>query len=397
MRVLMVTWGWRTHFYPLAPLGWAVRAAGHQIIVASHPSLITAITAAGLPAVAVGPDIDFRTVFQGQVVPVGSSGRAGFSGATGRNAATPEVTPDGGVVRLADALLDDLVTFGRHYQPDLIVHEHLNIAAAVAAAALRVPAVRHLWGPDSSTEMAINEDTILAPRAARYHAGPVHLSGTLTLDPCPPALQVPLDGPSRPIRFVPYNGTAVLPGWLWRPPRRPRVCVTWGTMLSGLALTSHFGVPAALRALASLDADIVLALEPAQHAHLGELPANVRLATEPLALHLLLPSCQLLVHQGGAGTLMTGAAAGLPQLILPQVADQHFNAWRLTEAGAGAQLADGAADPAALRLLAEDLLHNPRWRERATALRTEIETAPAPADLIPQLRALTRHVPQEAA
>jgi UDP:flavonoid glycosyltransferase YjiC (YdhE family) len=385
----MVTWGWRTHFYPLAPLGWALSAAGHQVIVASHPSLIPHITAAGLPAVALGPDIDFRTVFQGQIAAVKSSGRADFSGPADERAVTAEITPDGGVVRLADALLDDLVAFGRQYQPDLIVHEHLNIAAAIAAAALRVPAVRHLWGPDSSTEMALDEETVLAPRAARYQAGPVHLSGALTLDPSPPALQVPLTGPSHPIRFVPYNGTAVLPHWLRQPPRRPRICLTWGTMMAGMRLTGQAGVCTVVGALAGLDADIVLAIDPAQHAHLGDLPDNVRIPTDSLALHLLLRSCQLLIHQGGAGTLMTGLAAGVPQLVLPQVSDQHFNAWRLTRAGAGAQPTDGAPDPDALRALVEDLLHSPRWRQRATALRADIEASPTPADLIPRLRTLT--------
>jgi UDP:flavonoid glycosyltransferase YjiC (YdhE family) len=388
VRVLIVTWGWRSHLYPLVPLGWAVRASGDEAMVASHPSMVGPITAAGLPAVAVGPEVDFAEVFGGQVGPVRGGGRPDFAGAPGSRTIAAEVTADGGVARLADALLPDLVAFARAYRPDLIVYEQLNIAAVVAAAALGVPAVRHLWGPDSSTELALDEETVIAPRSARFGVSSVRLTGTLTLDPCPPQLQVTLTGPSRPVRFVPYNGAAVLPDWLWSPPTRPRICLTWGTMIAGLDLHEHFGVPAVLRALAGLDAEIVLALETAQHARLGDLPANVRLVRPPLALHLLLPSCQLLIHQGGAGTMMTGLAAGVPQLILPQVSDQHFNAWRLVQAGAGVAAPEDTTDPASLREFTTDLLGAEHWRKSARELRRTIEAMPSPADLVPHLRIL---------
>jgi UDP:flavonoid glycosyltransferase YjiC (YdhE family) len=382
VRVLIATWGWRTHFYPMAPLGWALRAAGVDVLVGSHPSMMDTITAAGLPAVPLGADVDFTKAFDGKIVPVRGGRGSGFAGATDPAAVAPEITADGGVARLADALLDDLVAFGREYRPDLIVHEHLNIAAAVAGAALGVPTVRHLWGPDSGTEMILDEQAVIAPRAARHGVATADLTGTLTLDPCPKALQVKLAGPSRPVRFVPYNGPAVLPHWLRRPAPRRRVCVTGGTMMAGNGLDERRGLPDLLAALSGLDAEIVLAVETAEYARLGPLPPNVRATGGPIALHLLLPTCDLLIHQGGAGTLMTGLAAGVPQLVLPRVTDQHFNAWRLTEAGAGARL----DDPCDARPLVDALLGEPRWRERARELAREIAAAPSPADLIPELR-----------
>ena len=74
------------------------------------------------------------------------------------------------------------------------------------------------------------------------------------------------------------------------------------------------------------------------------MPARVRLVDGPLALRLVLPTCAALVQQGGAGTTMTALGLGVPQLILPQVSDQHFNGERLALTGAGTWLPTARAD-----------------------------------------------------
>src|ERR1700704_4811808 len=147
MRILMPTWGWRSHFYCLVPLGWALQAAGHEVRVASHPSMVEAITSAGLAAVPLGKDLDFAKAFADRIGEVGrldadDASRDERSGGGGQ--VEPAITADGGVVRFADALLDQLVAFGRAYRPDLMIWEPFNLAAAVAAAALDVPGVLQL-------------------------------------------------------------------------------------------------------------------------------------------------------------------------------------------------------------------------------------------------------------
>ncbi|SDS93675.1 UDP:flavonoid glycosyltransferase YjiC, YdhE family [Actinoplanes derwentensis] len=379
----MVTWGWRTHFLPLAPLGWALRAAGHDVRVACQPGQVAAVTEAGLPAVPVGPPLGFADVFRGQVGKVAS--REAFDTGTDLDGLAPQVTEDGGTLRFADVMVDDLITYGRHYRPDLVLYEPFNIAGAIAAAALGVPDVRLLWGPDSTTELHLDEDKLIGPRARRAGASGVRITGTLTLDPCPAALQVPVTGPTHPIRFVPYNGAAILPDWLRHPPDRPRICLTWGTMMAELGLTDRISVTTIADALSELDAEIVLALAPRHRDTLGPLPANVRVPTEHLALHLLLPGCAAVVHQGGAGTLMTAMACGVPQMVVPAVTDQHFNGERLTRAGAGTVLADGDEHPAAIRAALQRLLTDPG---PAAALAVENAARPTPAAVVPVLEDL---------
>jgi UDP:flavonoid glycosyltransferase YjiC (YdhE family) len=387
MRVLVSSWGWRSHFYPLVPLAWALRAAGHEVLVASQPGMTETIVGAGLPAVAVGADLDFAEVFGGRIGRVAT--RAERAGGAPAESVQPAVTPDGGVVRFAAATVADLVAFGREFGPDLVVFEPQNLAAAVTAAALGVPGVRQLWGPDETTQLDLDPATVLGPLAelAGVDVADVRPSGDLLLDPCPPGLQVRLAGPSAPVRYVPYNGPSVLPDWLRTPPSRPRVCLTGGTMMASLGIDSPLDLPAVIAELAGLDIELVLALHPAQHAGLTDLPDNVRLPRTPLALQLVLPTCQALIHQGGAGSMMTALAAGVAQLVVPLVSDQHFNAERLVAVGAGVRLPDGAG-PAQVRQLVGELVADSPVARRATELADQIAAMPPPSQVVPVLERL---------
>ncbi len=85
---------------------------------------------------------------------------------------------------------------------------------------------------------------------------------------------------------------------------------------------------------------------------------------------------------------MTALACGVPQLILPQVSDQHFNGERLAVTGAGTALAGPAAEPDAIRTLVGELIGDGHWRQAAGVLRERIEGMPPPAALVPELEAL---------
>ena len=46
MRVLVTTAAEKPHFLGLVPLAWALRSAGHEVVVASQPELAGAVSAA---------------------------------------------------------------------------------------------------------------------------------------------------------------------------------------------------------------------------------------------------------------------------------------------------------------------------------------------------------------
>ncbi|MET9080253.1 hypothetical protein ABZX95_51395, partial [Streptomyces sp. NPDC004232] len=204
MRALFITWAWGSHYYPLVPFGWALRAAGHEVLVASQPSFASTITQAGLPALPVGADLDIY----------GSLRKTydGWRPSLDRTAAEKDARERKGVTSLqmavncAEAMAEQALEYARIWQPDFVVYEPLGFLGPVLADALGVPSMRLPWATDSARKIRHIEDELLGPLAHRIGADRANILGDVTLDPCPPSLQVDQkDVVRRPMRYVPYN------------------------------------------------------------------------------------------------------------------------------------------------------------------------------------------------
>ncbi|MGW0520088.1 nucleotide disphospho-sugar-binding domain-containing protein [Crossiella sp. NPDC003009] len=373
MRVLFTTWAWPSHYYPMVPLAWAFRTSGHEVRVASQPGFAEEITQSGLTAVAVGSDVDVAS-WARKVLAVGE---APGEMRTSKGERAVRMFAD-----LAENMADDLHSFATAWRPDLIVFEPTTYAGPIVAAALGLPSVRHVLGVDFSYRARPWEGAALAPLAARFGLPAADTLGTITVDPCPASLQLPVPVSRANMRYVPYNGPGTVPDWLLDPPARPRVCVTWGNS-SGRLDPRMVMIRTVIEAISDLDVEIVAAVG-ADEPELGE---GVRVVRN-LPLHLLLPSCDLLIAQGGLGTMLTGLCAGLPQLIIPQLPETVCNAEQLSATGAGTFLHREQATPAAIRAGVADLLDKPGYRESAERLRQEIEARPSPLDVVADLTAL---------
>jgi UDP:flavonoid glycosyltransferase YjiC (YdhE family) len=386
MRVLMTTWAWRSHFNPLVPLGWALRAAGHEVMVASHPAFASTITSAGLPALPVGRHIDLVEEIRQALAR--STWKPRPSGRT--DSVNPIRRRRGlSILRLAansaEAMAEDTMRFAERWRPDAVVYEPFAFLGPVAAGALGVPALRHLWTVDTLGDITHVEDELLGPLATKLGAPRVNALGDVTLDPWSPTVADQSPHRRQPIRYVPYNGPATLPDWLRTPPERPRIAVTWGTSIDGMKLDNAFLAPAVVGALAKHDVEVVCAVVSNQKNLFGDtVPDNVR-HIGPVPLDLLLPTCDAIVHQGGGGTLMTAAKAGVPQFVMPYLPDTTFNAERVEATGAGHCLFGGDATPERLA----DELHafladlDP-YRDAAHRLQAAQQALPSPAQVVQQ-------------
>jgi UDP:flavonoid glycosyltransferase YjiC (YdhE family) len=411
VRVLLVTWQWPSHLFPMVPLGWALQAAGHDVYVASAPALSTSITHAGLPAVAVGADA-------ADLVAMSTSPQLATWHRQTRWApdwpAHPERLTDEQVdvlrnlgrkqVAIAGAMVDDLVAFGRFWRPDLVVHDAVSFAGAVTGRVLGVPTVRHMWGSSAQTRLEVDQSTgrplpEYVELFDRFGAQPL-LEPAVWVNPCPPRMRLPGTGQELEVRYVPYNGPGGWPGWLVEAPRRPRVCVTFGVT----ATTIH-GDPMVrllrqvVDAVLDAGAEPVVATSPSERGLIGELPAGARVV-ELLPLRMLLPTCAGIVHLGGAGSVLTAAVHGVPQLAITLRPEQMLTGDRLVAAGAGRHLIyndllsdqDGAGAATAIRGALGELLDNPAYALAAADLSLEIARQPAPASLVPHLQALCERV-----
>jgi hypothetical protein len=281
--------------------------------------------------------------------------------------------------------------FARAWRPDLVVHDRLSLDGMLVAGVLGVPAVSHLWGPVGTDE----SDPVLWPlpvdytRSFQRHGlapmGPEHVR--YVIDPCPAGMLPPVHGTRLPVRYVPYNGPGAMGTWALDEPLRPRVCVLWSDSVSRSYGAGSYLVPQVLAALAEEDVEVVLPGHPEDLALVGDLPANVTVVGR-FPLHLLLPTCSALVHHGGAGSMMTAAVAGVPQLTLTFGPEQDADGARLAGTGAGLHLTGDQADPAAIRRAVRELLDVPSHREAANRLCAQTGQRPTPAELVPVLEAL---------
>ncbi|MFE7278777.1 glycosyltransferase [Streptomyces sp. NPDC057623] len=145
-----------------------------------------------------------------------------------------------------------------------------------------------------------------------------------------------------------------------------------------------------LRAFEELpEVEAVATVDEVFREKIGPVPANVRMV-DPVPLHLVLDGCAAVVHHGGAGTTMTAGAFGLPQLVLPQLADQFGHGDRVSEVGAGISLDDAESQNDSHRLAVElrRLLAEPEFAKAARALADSVRDMPAPAQVAADLTRL---------
>jgi len=402
MRVLFVPAAAPSHYYPMAPLAWAFRLAGHDVVVAGQPPVTDPVVRSGMTAVAVGGGYDMLAGLTEATETVRRETGRLLSGSATWASLPPEVqrrysemrgAPH---VRTAEDMADDLVAFTRAWRPDLVVSDPLTYAAALAADVAGIPLVHHLWGPQPPSLAKFpgfgappeRWPQDLLKLFARFGARPRAEHGLCTVDPCPPSLQpAPVRAQVR-TAYRPYNGSGQVPGWLLRRAERPRVCVSWMTTNTAAAgQGARHPVGTLVGALAALDAEVVALVRPADRERIGPVPDGVRLVTD-LPLHAVLAGCDAAVNHGGAGTMLTAACLGVPQVIVPQEAGLVFNAECLAATGAGVALPSSETDGERIAATVAPLLHDPARRLAAGRLAEENAAQPSPFEVLATLQEL---------
>lgn len=406
MRILFACYPQPSHYFPVVGLAWACRAAGHEVRVAGQPPIMGVVAASGIIGVPVGGRYDVEADGR-KMIKANNELVRGLSVDPAKGEPIPpevhrkildnRIAP---FVRAAEDVAEDLVGFARWWRPDVIISDPLVYAAPLAAHAVGVPLITHLWGiaeawraklPGHGTSPEADPRAVwpadLVGLYARYDMKPQPSLALRTVDICPPSLQYPGIPDRIPLRFIPYNGSGEMPAWLLEAGSRPRICVTWGTSTSPVTGPEGFLVPRIVKALAPLDAEIVLALTAADRALLPDPLPGVRIV-EQLPLNLLLPSCAALIHTGGGGNLLTGATYGVPQLMITQLPQQRAWARFMTATGAGLELRFEDATTDAVVAAAASLLTEDGPRLGAARLQEEMRTQPPAAHAIEVLEAL---------
>lgn len=367
----------------MIPIAWALRAAGHEVLVVGRPNVAATATGAGLSVRTIGDEFDGNAIWA-ELLPPGERPIEAF-GRGGEDT-------DGEATRmwsfLADEVVDRQIELARDWGPDLIIADPYELSALLVGGALGVPVVQHRWGVDVMGASAlVSGRKFLADTCAR-----LGLDGlpdpALVLDPCPPSLQTKAAAGGKAIRYVPYNGAARdVDIWPAGTDGR-KVIATFGW--HALALNSRRLLRSVLDAAAALpEVTVAMTIAAADREKLGEVPANVVLVA-PTPLHLVVGGCNAVVHQGGSGTGLTALAYGIPQVVLPGYMEEFDYGDMIAEAGAGVTVdtAAGQNDPDTVRAALAKVVVGDGYREQANRLRAQMERTMTPAAAVADLERL---------
>lgn len=88
-----------------------------------------------------------------------------------------------------------------------------------------------------------------------------------------------------------------------------------------------------------------------------------------------------MASHGGSGTVLAALGMAIPQLCLPQAADQFINAAAVARSGAGLAIPPGQVDPAAVGDAVQRLLDDAAFRRAARLVADEIASMPSPDEV----------------
>ncbi len=288
----------------------------------------------------------------------------------------------------AGPMLRDLTPVVEEWQPDLVVHDQAEYAAAIAASAAGIPHVTHGFGDVLPKQRVGRTGDDVADLWREAGLEPRPYGGSydhLYLDLYPPSLALaPRDHihDLQRIRPVPTLASTPppLPDDLRHLAGRPLVYVTFGTVFNEARLLGSV-----VDAIASLPVSVVATVglnnDPAMF---GNQPAHVHVA-QFVPQDDLLPHCAAVVSHGGSGTFLASLARGLPQVLLPQGADQFLNADAGERAGVAIVLRPQEQEPDRVRESVAAALEDQGLRDRAGVLAAEIAEMPSADEVVDRL------------
>ena len=379
MKVLTVCIPMTGHLNPLVPLIGAFLDAGDDVLVTTGSDVKREVVETGAHFAPAGHS--FGSWFER----LGARTRA-FPG----DGLAPERILSYFLPRVfGEAALDDMVdgvlSAATEFAPDVVVFDPFALAGPLVADIIGVPGVQiPITLPLSRSNLDLVDDAVCPMWRAfgRRSPGLAGVYAGLTADIWPEALGVrDVDGGATRLSLRPSPTPAVPP----RPTEVPTVYMTLGTVYGG----AKDVFAEVLRGLAKEPVQLVVTVG-ADHdpTALDGIAPNARV--ERYVPHAeLLPTCSAVVHHGGSGTMFGAIAHGLPQVVLPQGADNYINADAIAAAGLGVALRPEAVNADSIRDAVMSVLCDATFAKTAGVVADQVAAMPSPAEFVANLRTAT--------
>ena len=418
MKFVITSFGSFGDLNPYVGLGRALKARGHDVVLALPGYYIPFVEAAGLRGHAVRPDIDPNSrdvvrrvmhplrgaeyLIRQLIMPLVEESYADLEAIVEDDDvlvshpltyAAPVLAEYRGL-RWASSVLAPLGFFSQDDPPLMAVHP-------VAAALQRnfpglysglVPTARFVTRSWGAHVRALRRRLGLPPGADPVHAG--QFSPYLNLAMFSRVLAEPQpDWPPDTIVTGAVSYDAVhggLPGALnaFLNAGPPPVVFTLGTSAVAAASAARF-YQTSLEAATDAGARSVL-LVGRDDGHRPEIRGRSDVFVAEWAPHSeLFPRAAAIVHQGGAGTLHTALSSGRPMLIVPHAHDQGDNAVRSARLGVARVVFPSQYKRSVVRDHLRALLSERSWKENAAAVSAKVRAEHGAESACDALEALT--------
>lgn len=381
MKVLVTSIRGTGHVRPLVPYAKALRDAGHTVLFATPEDARPMVESAGIDYAPVDRASDAeQTAFWAANRPADNDDMLRivvpkmFAGFTAQHA-RPKL----------EALVGE-------FAPDFMLRETCEMAGCALAVARGIPNARvQVHNGEMEAHIVSLAGDAVNALLAQYGAGPLPDAG-LKREAAFTAFPEGFDGDASgasdtsPMR-VSQRSAGPVPETDWTPrPGRRLVYVTFGTIAGGDAFGHADIFPAALEAVAALDADVLFTTGPyVDPESLGPVPEHVTLRSF-VPQDAVLPHADAVLHHGGSGTLIGALAHGTPMVIAPLFADQPFNARRAEAAGLGLAVMD--KDPAKLHEALSEVLDRADLRDAGARVAEEMAELPGLDVAVSRMEAL---------
>ena len=431
MKILIVSTPATGHLYPLLSVGRALLGEGHDVVVLSATALREKIEDSGATFCAFPPIADFDLRFieeefpeyfdfpRGPELNMWILKRAYVDTIPAQFEATQRALQ----VYAADIILADNFLFGAL---PLLLGPRSERPPIVMLGTMGLHLRRDDGAPPFAGLLPAVDDTQVAERRPLYEAHQAAFIGPINADLKSCLREIGVEAPTvsmfdstvllpdaylqltvpsfefhrkqlpSTVRFV---GTPpILPNEAPQPPwaddldgSRKVVMVTQGT------LSNHDFSELVAPTLAALadEPDVLVVVTAggrSSEAIPGPIPDNARLA-DFLPLDWLFPKLDVLVTNGGYGTVNQALSYGIPIVGAGASEDKPDVNARVAWSGVGIDLQTNTPTAAALRAAVRHVLDNPQYRIRANVLAAEFETLDTTAEIIAALTQLVGAAP----
>jgi UDP:flavonoid glycosyltransferase YjiC (YdhE family) len=372
MRVLFTTTPGRGHYHPMLALADAVAERGHEVAWAAAEPVCVRLRERGYTAMPSGS-------------PEPPAGLSLLERYPEFASVPPAERPDFLFAKIfgperSAPMLEDLLPLARDWSPSLMVCEQAELAGPIVAATLGIPNVTHAFGHPLPAARVDRARDAMQPLWEAHGLTAPPFAGTyehLYVDMYPETLKA--------------YGNDHIPDIVKRRPHDPApaaekvgvplVYVTFGTVFNrDLSL-----IATVVEGVRALPLKVVVTLGPGNEpAAIGEQPPNVHVA-QYIPQAEVLPRCAAVASHAGSGTFLAALAQGLPQLVLPQAADQFLNASAGARAGVALEIPPGEITAKRVREELERVLHDPAIAAAAQAMSAEIAAMPSAGEVADEL------------